>query len=130
MRLSLKNFANSLFSGDVSKLLPGVAVTPTKVALLLEKSGGTRVRDLPEGNAVEKSVKDALTTNLRENNRGLIERLVKESLAKGKPVYMPPRYMKTDCAAAQLLEAAKETKDPSYDENTPCFGLARIGTST
>ena len=58
-----------------------------------------------------------------------------ESLAKGKPVYMPPRYMTTDCAAAQLLEAAKATEkeneeELSYDENTPCFGLARIGTST
>ena len=54
-----------------------------------------------------------------------------ESLAKGKPVYMPPRYMKTDCAAEQLIESAKESdKEPCYDEDTPCFGLARIGTAT
>lgn len=32
-----------------------------------------------------------------------------ESLARGKPVYMEPRYMKTDCAAQQLLEAVKES---------------------
>ena len=30
-----------------------------------------------------------------------------ESLARGKPVYMDPRYMRTHQAAAQLLEAAK-----------------------
>ena len=53
-----------------------------------------------------------------------------ESLAKGKPVYMPPRYMKTDCAAQQLLEAVTELKGDSYDEDTPCFGLARIGTDS
>ena len=53
-----------------------------------------------------------------------------ESLAKGKPVYMPPRYMKTDCAAEQLLEAVTQLKGDSYDENTPCFGLARVGTDT
>lgn len=54
-----------------------------------------------------------------------------ESLAKGKPVYMPPRYMKTDCCAEQLLESAtKSDEEPCYDENTQCIGLARIGTST
>ena len=55
-----------------------------------------------------------------------------ESLAKGKPVYMPPRFMKTDCAAEQLLEAAQKIDgdNGSYDENTPCIGLARVGTDT
>lgn len=63
-----------------------------------------------------------------------------ESLARGKPVYMPPRYMKTDCAAQQLLEAAEESEKPQeegqeagqpcYDANTPCIGLARIATDT
>ena len=53
-----------------------------------------------------------------------------ESLAKGKPVYMDPRFMKTDCAAQQLLEAVNECKGDSYDANTPCIGLVRIGTST
>jgi diphthine methyl ester synthase len=54
-----------------------------------------------------------------------------ESLARGKPVYMPPRYMSTMVAAQQLLEAAeKEDAKPCYDENTKCFGLARIATQT
>lgn len=52
-----------------------------------------------------------------------------ESLARGKPVYMPPRYMSTMVAAQQLLEAAeKEDANPCYNENTKCFGLARIAT--
>lgn len=33
-----------------------------------------------------------------------------ESLARGKPKYMPPRYMRTDCAAEQLLESALESE--------------------
>jgi diphthine methyl ester synthase len=65
-----------------------------------------------------------------------------ESLARGKPVYMPPRFMKTDCCADQLLEAVKTEEDkkkeedetyeldPSYNEDTPCIGLARISTDT
>ena len=53
-----------------------------------------------------------------------------ESLARGKPKYMDPRYMKTDCAAAQLLETVKESKGDGYNEDTPCIGLARIGTDT
>jgi diphthine synthase len=53
-----------------------------------------------------------------------------ESLARGKPVYMPPRFMRTDCAAQQLLEAVKESKSDAFDEETPCIGLARVGTDT
>jgi diphthine synthase len=54
-----------------------------------------------------------------------------ESLARGKPVYMPPRYMSTMVAAQQLLEAAeKEDLSPCYSEDTKCFGLARIATQT
>lgn len=53
-----------------------------------------------------------------------------ESLARGKPVYMPPRFMKTHEAVDQLLETVREMKGDSYNEDTPCFGLARIGTST
>ena len=54
-----------------------------------------------------------------------------ESLARGKPVYMAPRYMSTKVAAQQLLEAAeKEDLSPCYNENTKCFGLARIATQT
>lgn len=55
-----------------------------------------------------------------------------ESLARGKPVYMPPRYMSTKVAAEQLLEAAQteEGDGASYNGDTKCFGLARIATAT
>ena len=43
---------------------------------------------------------------------------------------MEPRYMTTHVAAAQLLEAEENLKQKVYDENTPCMGLARVGTPT
>ncbi len=55
-----------------------------------------------------------------------------ESLARGKPVFMPPRYMETKRAAEQLLESA-QTEDPEapcFTAETKCFGLARIATKT
>ncbi len=55
-----------------------------------------------------------------------------ESLARGKPVFMPPRYMETKRAAEQLLESA-QTEDPEapcFTAETKCFGLARVATKT
>lgn len=43
---------------------------------------------------------------------------------------MAPRFMKTDCAAQQLLEAVKTEAGDSYNGDTPCIGLARVGTNT
>lgn len=43
---------------------------------------------------------------------------------------MPPRFMKTDCAAQQLLEAVKTENGDSYNGDTPCIGLARVGTNS
>lgn len=44
---------------------------------------------------------------------------------------MPPRYMRVDCAAQQLLEAAEKSEgEQSYNKDTPCIGLARIGTDS
>lgn len=55
-----------------------------------------------------------------------------ESLARGKPVYMPPRYMSTKVAAEQLIEAAEKQdgEQSCYNGETKCFGLARIATQT
>ena len=53
-----------------------------------------------------------------------------ESLARGKLVYMQPRYMRTHQAANQLLEAESNLLQKVYDPTTPCFGLARVGTPT
>jgi len=38
--------------------------------------------------------------------------------------------MKTDCAAAQLLEAVEKLEGDSYNKDTPCIGLARVGTNS
>lgn len=53
-----------------------------------------------------------------------------ESLARGKPVYLPPRYMSTRVAAEQLIETAQKQENPVFGPNTKCMGLARIGTET
>jgi len=55
-----------------------------------------------------------------------------ESLCRGKPVYLPPRYMSTMVAAQQLIESAEKSEGPEacYNEETKCFGLARIATET
>ncbi|CDW79647.1 diphthine synthase [Stylonychia lemnae] len=53
-----------------------------------------------------------------------------ESLARGKKVYMQPRYMRTHQAAAQMLEAEANLKQNVYSEDTPCMGLVRVGTAT
>jgi diphthine methyl ester synthase len=53
-----------------------------------------------------------------------------ESLARGKPVYMPPRYMSTRVAAEQLLETASKQEHACFGPETKCMGLARIGTAT
>ena len=53
-----------------------------------------------------------------------------ESLAKGKPVYLPPRYMSCKQAAEQLLEISESKENPCFTKDTKCMGLARIGTAT
>jgi len=53
-----------------------------------------------------------------------------ESLARGKPVYLPPRYMLTDCAAQQILETEEKTGLNATTPDTPCFALARIGAES
>ena len=54
-----------------------------------------------------------------------------ESLARGKKLdYMEPRYMRTHQAAEQLLEAEANLGQKVYNQDTPCFGLVRVGTPT
>eukprot|EP00978_Attheya_sp_CCMP212_P023916 scaffold74226_cov51-Attheya_sp.AAC.8 len=67
-----------------------------------------------------------------------------EAMAKGRTVFLPPRYMSVNVAAEQLIEAvemeeakkAKKKKNssnsmsimPAYDaQSTLCVGLARLG---
>eukprot|EP00826_Nyctotherus_ovalis_P049448 TRINITY_DN5985_c0_g3_i5.p1 TRINITY_DN5985_c0_g3~~TRINITY_DN5985_c0_g3_i5.p1 ORF type:complete len:305 (+),score=71.35 TRINITY_DN5985_c0_g3_i5:56-916(+) len=53
-----------------------------------------------------------------------------ESLAKGKPVYMPPRYMLVETAAEQLLEAEGAKGEKAYSGETKCMAIARVGAET
>ena len=50
-----------------------------------------------------------------------------ESLARGKPVYMEPRFMSVSVAAQQLLEAEEAKKGGVLTEDANCIALARVG---
>lgn len=51
-----------------------------------------------------------------------------ESLCKKVKEYMEPRFMSTNTAAEQLIEAAKENGYELYNENSKCIGVARLGS--
>ncbi|GMH36282.1 hypothetical protein BSKO_04150 [Bryopsis sp. KO-2023] len=50
-----------------------------------------------------------------------------ESLARGKLVYEPPRYMSISTAAEQLLEIEQIRGEGAYSGDTLCVGMARLG---
>lgn len=50
-----------------------------------------------------------------------------ESLARGKPVYEPPRYMRVQTAAQQLLAIEESRKAGVCGPETPAIGVARVG---
>lgn len=50
-----------------------------------------------------------------------------ESLARGKPVYLPPRYMSVFTAAQQLLEVEAGRKENAYGPDTLAIAIARAG---
>ena len=50
-----------------------------------------------------------------------------ESLARGKPVYAPPRYMTVRQCVEQLTELEDKCGDGVCDAQTQCVGVARIG---
>lgn len=51
-----------------------------------------------------------------------------ESLARGKKLYEPPRYMTTSTAIEQLLEVEESRGESAYNEDTTCVGFARLGS--
>ena len=53
-----------------------------------------------------------------------------ESLARGKKVYEPPRFMSIATAVEQLLEIEDKRKENAYDESTMCVGVARVGADS
>ena len=53
-----------------------------------------------------------------------------ESLARGKPVYQPPRYMTVNQAVEQLLEIEEHRQQNAYGPDTFCVGLSRVGADS
>ncbi|KAL0270419.1 UNVERIFIED_CONTAM: hypothetical protein PYX00_007834 [Menopon gallinae] len=58
-----------------------------------------------------------------------------ESLCKKEKKYLPPRFMSVNDAASQLLEIIENKRSAgisefSYDSDTKCVGLARVGSVT
>lgn len=51
-----------------------------------------------------------------------------ESMLKKKKDYMPARFMSTQTAAEQIVEALENSEEKPFDENVKCFGLARVGS--
>lgn len=50
-----------------------------------------------------------------------------ESLARGKVVYEPPRYMTIQTCIDQLLDIEDKRKENAYDRDTMCVGVSRLG---
>ncbi|OAA66515.1 diphthine synthase [Niveomyces insectorum RCEF 264] len=50
-----------------------------------------------------------------------------ESLARGRIVYEPPRYMTVGTCARQMLEVEAERKGGAYGEDSLAVGAARVG---
>ncbi|RKP06486.1 diphthine synthase [Thamnocephalis sphaerospora] len=53
-----------------------------------------------------------------------------ESLARGKKVYEPPRYMTVNQAVEQLLEVEENRQEKAYTADTIAVGVARLGSDT
>ncbi|GAB4821185.1 hypothetical protein N2152v2_008231 [Parachlorella kessleri] len=53
-----------------------------------------------------------------------------ESLARGRKVYEPPRFMSVNTALEQLLEVEGQRGEGAYTPGTLCVGLARVGADT
>lgn len=49
---------------------------------------------------------------------------------RDKKIYEPPRFMTVRECVGQLLEIEGKRQEGAYNENSRCFGLARIGFST
>ena len=53
-----------------------------------------------------------------------------ESLARGRKVYEPPRFMTIATAVEQLLEVEGLRGEGAYDEGSLCVGVARLGADS
>lgn len=53
-----------------------------------------------------------------------------ESLARGRKVFEPPRYMTVAQCAQQMLETEEERKEGAYGPDSIAVGAARVGAPT
>lgn len=53
-----------------------------------------------------------------------------ESLARGRKVYEPPRFMSVGTAVQQLLEVEEARREGAYGADTLCVGVARLGSDS
>lgn len=53
-----------------------------------------------------------------------------ESLARGRKVYEPPRFMSISTALRQLLEVEAARGQGAYGGDTLCVGVARLGSDS
>ena len=53
-----------------------------------------------------------------------------ESLARGRKVYDPPRFMSINTALAQLLEVEQQRGEHAYSADTLCVAVARLGSDS
>lgn len=53
-----------------------------------------------------------------------------ESLARGKKVYEPPRFMSVATAVQQLLEVEERRGEGAYGPDTLAVGVARVGSES
>jgi diphthine synthase len=59
-----------------------------------------------------------------------VKEISEENLARGRKIYEPPRFMSINIALEQLLEAEENLQTNILNENSYCFGLARVGSPT
>lgn len=53
-----------------------------------------------------------------------------ESLAQGRKVYQPPRFLTINQAISQLLEVEDRRQEGAYSRESICVGLARVGSES
>jgi diphthine synthase len=80
---------------------------------------------------------DSFYEKIRYNRKGgmhtlcLLDIKVKEpdfdAMARGKIVYLPPRFMTVNQALEQLLEVEGKRQEEAYTKDTLCVGMARLG---
>ncbi|KAJ0392507.1 hypothetical protein P43SY_006568 [Pythium insidiosum] len=50
-----------------------------------------------------------------------------EAMARGRIVYLPPRFMTVNQALEQLIEVEERRQEGAYSKDTMCVGMARLG---